>query len=459
MTTKLSSKQKQALKEGTKRINLFEGCVRSGKTFVANTLFLEQMYSVPYDKFLLTGKTKDTLKRNVTEDLIKIIGASKCEYNAHMGELKYKVGNENRTVYCVGALDERSVGRIQGGTFGSWYADERVTHPENFCEMARTRLSVPSSRIFWTCNPDSPYHPVYKNYIEKRDTRDDLCHIHFDIEDNPSLTEEYKDELKNTFTGIFYRRMILGEWVLAEGIIYDSFGYQHIIDYSPEIKKFFISIDYGTASVTVFLLFGLGVDGKVYVLKEWYHDAEASRYQMTDPELVQALRKFISFNNLDENDIWRIFPDPSASSFIIELKHAGFPVYAADNDVLSGIRTVSSGFYKNNLLIHKSCETLISEISNSYVWDDKAKKRGEDSPLKRNDHRSDTLRYGYYTYKLNEGASTSSTFIRDTNNLNGIPTINSINDYKEELRFSWRAAHKSRIKQDIFIRRKKVSIR
>ena len=398
----LSPKQQIALKQATKRINLLEGPVRSGKTFCANTLYLEQCYTIPFDKFLLTGKTKDTLKRNVTEDLIKMIGEHNCEYNAHMGELSYKVGRETRKIYCVGALDERSIGRIQGGTFGSWYADERVTHPENFSEMARTRLSVPNSRMYWTCNPDSPYHPIYKEYIEKRESRSDLFHLHFELEDNPVLTEEYKDELRNTYTGIFYRRMILGEWVLAEGIIYDMFSFHHIVIEIPRILKYWVSADYGTASVTVYLLFGLGEDGKIYVLKEWYHEAVASRKQLTDPELVVAMNKFTK-----DIEIWRIFPDPSATSFIAELKKFGYRVVEANNDVLDGIRQVSSGFHTNQLLVHQDCKTLISEISNSYVWDDKARLRGEDKPLKKNDHRSDALRYGYRTYKLHSFSGNS----------------------------------------------------
>ena len=368
-------------------------------------MFLEQCYLIPFDKFLLTGKTKDTLKRNVTEDLIKMIGEHACEYNAHMGELSYKVGKETRKIYCVGALDERSIGRIQGGTFGSWYADERVTHPENFAEMARTRLSVPESRMYWTCNPDSPYHPVYKEYIEKRESRPDLFHLHFELDDNPVLTDEYKNELKNTFQGIFYRRMILGEWVLAEGIIYDMFGFHHVVTELPKLLKFWVSADYGTASVTVFLLFGLGEDGRIYVIKEWYHDAVHSRVQLTDPELVKVMNKFTK-----DYEIWRIFPDPSATSFILELKKVGYNVLEAENEVLDGIRTVSSGFHNNQLLIHKDCKTLISEISNSYVWDDKARLRGEDKPLKKNDHRSDTLRYGFHTYKLHSFAGSSSVF-------------------------------------------------
>lgn len=350
---------------------------------------------MPYDKFLLTGKTKDTLKRNVTNDLMKIIG--ECDYNAHLGELTFRVGNETRVIYCIGAIDERSASRVQGGTFGCWYADEVTIHPENFIDMSRTRISVPGSRIYWTCNPDSPYHTIYKDYIEKKNTRSDLYHIQFEIEDNPSLTEEYKNELKNTYNGIFYRRLILGEWVLAEGIVYDSFSVHHIVKEVPEIVRYWVGVDYGTASTTVYLLFGLGIDGKIYVLKEWYHDAEKAGIQLTDPELVAELGKFVSGLNV------KIFVDPSASSFILELKKSGYTVIQAENDVLDGIKTVSSGFYKYEILIHESCKTLITEISNHYVWDEKAKRRGEDKPLKKNDHRADALRYGIYSYKKHSG--------------------------------------------------------
>lgn len=449
----LSPKQTDALKNATKRINLFEGCVRSGKTFCANVLFLEQCYTIPYDKFLLTGKTKDTLKRNVTEDIIKTIGQDNCEYNAHMGELSFKVSGETRKIYCVGALDERSIGRIQGGTFGSWYADERVTHPENFSEMARTRLSIPESRMYWTCNPESPYHPVYKEYIEKKN-RSDLYHLHFELEDNPSLTTVYKDELRNTFTGIFYRRMILGEWVLAEGIIYDMFSIHHIVPSTPRIKQYFVSVDYGTASVTVFLLFGVGEDDKIYVLKEWYHDAEASRYQMTDPELLQALNKFTK-----DTEIWRIYPDPSASSFILTLKDAGYQVIEADNSVIEGIRQVSSGFHNNSLLVHESCKTLISEISNSYVWDNRARCRGEDKPLKKNDHRSDTLRYGYVSWLHNKYNAIGIThedkenFHRGNSLKKNIESLQQTDeDFQDLRRFAWRGLRRT-LHKNFFKRR------
>lgn len=351
-----------------------------------------------------------------------------------MGELSFKVGKETRKIYCVGALDERSVGRIQGGTFGSWYADERVTHPEQFSEMARTRLSVPESRMYWTCNPESPYHPVYKEYIEKRESRSDLFHLHFELEDNPSLTDSYKDELRNTFTGVFYRRMILGEWVLAEGIIYDAFSIHHIVNDAPRIKQYFVSVDYGTASTTVFLLFGVGEDNRIYVLKEWYHDAETSRYQMTDPELVQEMARFTQ-----DIPIWRIYPDPSATSFNLSLKEAGYSVTEADNKVLEGIRQVSSGFHNNNLLIHESCKTLISEISNSYVWDNRAVRRGEDKPLKKNDHRSDTLRYGYATWLQNKYDSIG---ISSNEKVERSPLQKSLDLEEVSNRFSWRKSRR-----------------
>lgn len=451
----LSPKQAKALKEATKRINLFEGCVRSGKTHVADLLFLEQIYTIPYDKFLLSGKTKESLNRNVTSDLIKIIGYDNCEYNSHLGELAYSVGKENRKVYCVGALDDRSMSRIQGSTFGGWYADERTVHPENFCEMARTRLSVPNSKIIWTCNPDSPYHPVYTDYILRRDSRKDLYHLHFELEDNPSLTEEFKKELCETFTGIFYRRMIKGEWVLAEGIIYDMFGAQHIIDEYPPMVRYFTSADYGTASTTVFLLFGVGEDGKIYVLKEWYHDAPKARYQLTDPELVEEHNRFI-----EDNKLYACYPDPSAASFNLELRKSGISARETNNDVLEGIRAVSKGFHQNTLLIHRSCKTLIEELSSSYVWDDRARLRGEDKPLKKNDHRSDTLRYGYYSYILNKFSGSSAVSAAAVS-----PLVNKLyrtNQDDEEVedrrsRFFWRQnPNRLNIRNTSWLKRKRV---
>ena len=392
-----SKKQIFALANATKRINMFVGPVRSGKTFVANTLFLEQCYSVSYDKFLLSGQTKETLKRNVTTDIIKLIGKDNCTYNENLGELKFSKDGETRVIYCLGAADEPSLKKIQGGTFGGWYADELPLQQKSFRDMARTRLSVPKSKIYWTMNPDSPFHDVYTDYISSSAPKNkEVFLLNFLLDDNPSLTEEYKHELRTSYSGVFYRRMILGEWCLAEGVIYDMFSESScVIDYEPQIIKYFVSCDYGTASTFVLLLFGVDASGIVYVLDEWSWDAKEKLQQKTDGEFLVELKKFIA-----GIPVSTIYPDPSATSFIALLKQNGFIVGDTDNDVITGIRIVGNGFKTANLKVHKRCVKLIKEVSSAYVWDDRAQLKGVDKPLKKNDHCSDTLRYGYVTHTL-----------------------------------------------------------
>ena len=430
-----SAKQVVALKTATKRTNIFEGPVRSGKTYAANILFVEQCFSINYDKFLLTGKTKETLKRNVTLDIIKLIGADNCHYNGNLGELIYKVGGEPRTIFCIGAHDDKSEEKVRGATFGGWYADELTLQPKNFRDTARTRLSVPESVMLWTTNADSPYHDVYTDYILT--DHPDVYKLTFCIDDNPILTEEYKNELRTTYSGVFYRRMILGEWCLAEGVIYDMFNKDTCVVYEePVVTKYFVSCDYGTASTFVLLLFGVGADGVVYVLDEWSWDAREKLQQKTDGEFLVELQKFISGIPISV-----IYPDPSASSFIALLKQNGYNVGETDNDVINGIRIVGNGFKTGMLRIHQRCKKLEKEISSAYVWDEKAQLKGIDKPLKKNDHHADTLRYGFVTHVTNGYAAVSSSsesVIHRTKVQQKVDTHRNVQGDTPSNRFDWR---------------------
>ena len=442
-----SPKQIEALRSSNQRINIFEGPVRSGKTYAANILFVEQCFSVDYDKFLLTGKTKETLKRNVTLDLIKLIGSENCHYNSNLGELTYKVSGSSRTIFCVGAFDEKSEEKVRGATFGSWYADELTLQPKNFRDTARTRLSVPNSRMIWTMNPDSPYHDVYTDYILPKS--ENVLKIQFCLDDNPILTEEYKTELRTTYSGVFYRRMILGEWCLAEGVIYDMFSKELcIVNEEPTIVKYFVSCDYGTASTFVLLLFGVDIRGVVYVLDEWSWDAREKLQQKTDGEFLKELQKFTA-----GIPISTIYPDPSATSFIALLKQNGYSVGETDNDVINGIRVVGNGFKIGALKIHLRCTKLEKEVSSAYVWDEKAQLKGLDKPLKKNDHHVDTLRYGYVTHILHGHPALSTSSV----NVVQRTGVQQKVDEKQESngRFDWR--HQINRGFQSWLRRKRLS--
>lgn len=388
----LSPKQMDFLLNSDARINAAEGSIRSGKSHIADVRWLE-FTQVQRGPFLLTGKTIDTVSRNIIQPLMEIAGAEVHWQNQGRGELA--IGRA--LVHVVGMNDAKAESRIRGMTIGGWLADEVTLYPEDAVRMALSRMSIPGSKAFWTMNPDSPYHWALSDYLENPKLLDGdvpiLKRWHFTLDDNPALDEEYKDSLKDLYSGLFYQRFIDGLWVLAEGVIYSQFQQRfHVSANLPEMVNYWVCVDYGTANPCVFLLLGQDASGGIWVCKEYYWDSEKERRQKTDGEYADDLLTWLGGMVPSV-----LFVDPSAASFIVELRKRGWMVLKADNDVLDGIRMVSAYLASGRLHVHESCENVQREFS-SYIWDETAQKRGEDKPLKMYDHAMDALRYGIYTH-------------------------------------------------------------
>jgi len=234
-----------------------------------------------------------------------------------------------------------------------------------------------------------------KNYFYIFGGRDERSQ--FTMDDNPSLTEQTKQRYMRMFSGVFFKRFILGLWVLAEGIIYDMWDEEkHVFDYSgQEYNEYYVAIDYATSTVMTFGLYGIerNKDGdKVFLIKEYYYDAKKKGRQKTDSEFADDFETFLG--NIKPR---AIYIDPSAASFKAELKKRGYmQVKNADNDVVSGMRLVATFLATGRFFVERNCRDTIKEFG-SYVWDSKAQERGEDKPLKENDHAMDRNRYFIYT--------------------------------------------------------------
>ena len=293
-------------------------------------------------------------------------------------------------MYVIGANDERATGKIQGATFAGAWIDEGTLIPETFFKMLLSRLSIPNAKIFVTTNPDSPYHWLKTDYIDREDELD-MKTFKFSIDDNPSLTDAYKDSLKKEFSGLWYNRYILGHWCLAEDAIYDFFNEDfHVIKSPPTYAKYYVcGIDYGTTNPFAATLVGYNGQSHpaLWVEKEYYYDSKKKGRQKTDSEYADDLQRWMY-----GYPIRAFYLDPSAASMEVELKRRRLPVIQAENDVLAGIRFVASLFVQGDLAIMDTCSELIQEIG-GYVWDQDASKNGLDKPLKRNDHLNDSLRY------------------------------------------------------------------
>lgn len=408
----LVGKQQTSVEFATARINLWEGSVRSSKTVCSLLAWLQYVRTGPAGNLAMIGKTERTLKRNVIDPLIDMLGPKRCRYVAGAGEV-WILG---RRIYLAGANNEAAVSKIQGLTLAGAYVDEVTTMPESFWSMLLTRLSVDGAQLFGTMNPDNPNHWAMRDFLKRArtwlrhdgtvvhsDDPDalDLVRFSFRLADNPNLSAEYVAALGLEFTGLWRLRYIDGLWVLAEGAIYDTFdptpGAGHVVVDLPEMDEWVVAIDYGTTNPFVALLIGLGRDDRVYVTREWRWDSRARRRQMTDGEYSTALRAWL--NALDDElpgagNPHRVIYDPSAASFGVQLWRDGWVgVHQADNTVADGIRTVSTLMAADRWKIHASCEGLIAEKT-SYVWDEKAAKRGVEQPLKVDDHGPDAERYG-----------------------------------------------------------------
>ena len=397
----LSPKQARSILDATARVNIWEGSVSSGKTIASIIAWLDFVahHAPPSGRLFMIGRTKDTLYRNVLAPILEMLPPGDPS-------IRYTKGANTAVIFgrevdVLGANDVSAESRIRGATIAGAYIDEATLLPgEGYWSQLLNRARVPGARLFATTNPDGPMHWFKTTVIDRADELG-YTTTHFVLEDNPGLTDEYVAQVKAENVGLWYKRNILGLWVLAEGTIWDMWAPErHLVDDLPDLHRVMLAVDYGTAGVFAALLLGEGrVDGRerLYVAREWRWDAKANRRQLTDAEFSARLRAQVDTWAEDipaAYELDRVHVDPSASSFITQLHRDGWErVRGADNDVGDGIREVATLFGADRLLVHSSCEGLTKEIP-GYVWDAKAALAGEDRPVKANDHSCDAMRYG-----------------------------------------------------------------
>lgn len=395
-----------------------DGAIRSGKTVSMSLSFaMWAMSTFNGQNFAMCGKTIGSFRRNVLfwlKLMIKSRGYSVIDRRAD-NLIIIRKGDTENYFYIFGGKDERSQDLIQGITLAGVFFDEVALMPESFVNQATSRCSVEGSKFWFNCNPDGPYHWFKVNWIDKstgylgkerveqirkkaaEEEKDpglkEILYLHFTMDDNLSLSEEIKARYRSMYIGVFFKRYILGLWAAAEGVIYDMFDPEKHV---KNIKEFFqilvngnryVSCDYGTQNATVFLLWNKGIDGKWYCIREYYYSGRDKGKQKTDAEYADDLKKW-----LDGTRIKAMIVDPSAASFIAELRKRGYKVIKANNDVLDGIRLVGMLLNLEMLIFSSSCTETIKEFA-SYIWDDKAAEHGEDKPVKQHDHGCDAVRY------------------------------------------------------------------
>ena len=363
-----------------------DGAVRSGKTLAMGlSFFLWAMTCFRGQRFGVCGKTISSLRRNVLSEILPRLGKMGAVWKEKRTEnlvmVRFK-GHENQ-FYIFGGRDESSASLIQGITFAGVLMDEVALMPRSFVEQACARCSVAGSRLWFNCNPAGPSHWFYKTWIQETEQRNCL-RLHFTMEDNPSLTEAIRQRYQRLYTGVFYRRFILGQWAQAEGRVYDFFE-PDMVRQVPEgpFSQWYVSCDYGTVNPTSMGLWGLQ-KGCWYRVKEFYFNSRVKQRQMTDAEYADALETLV-----EDRPVTAVIVDPSAASFLEVLRRRGWRVVRAVNEVLSGIRLTSDCLKDGRIAICQGCNDCIREMD-EYVWDLES---GRDRVKKEHDHAMDDMRY------------------------------------------------------------------
>lgn len=306
-----------------------------------------------------------------------------------------------KKIHVIGADDDRAESKVRGATFAGAYVDEVSIVPEAVFKMLLSRCVMGGGVIFCTTNPDSPFHWLKRDFLTDNP---DVKSWKFVLDDNPVLTKDEKDYLIRQYKGLWYQRYILGLWVQAQGAIYDFFDPKlHVIDFPPgQAQEYLCGVDYGTTLPCSFVMVGVNKSKfpNMWVERCYYFDSKVAQRQKTDSEYAADFLEFVR-----ERPVKATYIDPSAASFKLELSRAGVQgLYDAENEVLDGIRLVSNLLMNGTLKICRGCDALIKEMQ-SYVWDPKCAKLGEDKPLKQSDHACDALRYLCYTHMFNKGGT------------------------------------------------------
>lgn len=373
-----------------KRINLLEGSVSSGKTWISLVIWAFWVRTMPSDPkclYLMSARSLDSLKRNCLILLQDLVGENNFTYSISAKEGRLF----GRHIVLEGANDVKAEKKIRGNTYQGAYCDEATTMPEDFFGMILSRLRMKGAKLFATTNPDKPTHWLKEKYIDRSEQLDFLD-VKFLLDDNPFLPQEYVENIKKEYNGVFYDRYILGRWVKAEGLVYSNFD-NVVPNVDREYSEYVVSIDFGTLNPTVFLLFGKS--GKSwYLIKEFYHSGRDTNSQRSVSQYYADLEGFCAGFPVDE-----VIIDPSAHPFIVEIvQNERFSVRNANNQVINGIRFTYNCLQNGRIWVNDCCKETIKEFG-LYSWDEKA---NIDTVIKENDHAMDALRYFVMTKRIYE---------------------------------------------------------
>lgn len=382
-----------------------DGAIRTGKTMIMSVAFLTWgMRDFNGVNFGICSKTLLTADRNVVQPLLAM------SYIQERFAIKYVTysymqvtafGHTN-IFYLYGGRDSSSYTSIQGVTLAGVFLDEVALMPRSFVEQALARCSVAGRKFWFNCNPEGQLHWFNQEWILEAKKHNAL-HLHLRLDDNPALPDSIKQGYRDMYSGVFYDRYIEGLWVSAEGVIYDEFDRSdHVLSEEQvnalEYEEYvIISSDYGIQNATTFLPWRKirGQNSWVCV-DEYYYSGREEHKQKSVSELVEGLDELVDRVGAI---VKLVIIDPSAAALIVEARKKGYRTREADNNVINGIADVQNMLKDRRILFSERCKHTLEEFG-EYRWDEKAAQKGEDKPIKENDHCMDAVRYFVHTQKL-----------------------------------------------------------
>ena len=386
------------------RINILEGSVSSGKTWISLVLWAFWVKTMPEDKlYMMCAKSRTTLKRNCLLLLQELVGEANFTFSASVTEGRLF----GRRILFESAYDARSEAKIRGITLQGAYCDEVTEMQKDFFAMLLSRLRLPGAKLIGTTNPGSPGHWLKTEYLDRKHELD-MLDMRFLIDDNTTLPKDYVANIKREYTGVFYKRFILGLWVMAEGSIYPMYEDALVKELpSGEPYEYSMSIDYGTQNAFAAILWARWKnDSTWYAVDEYYYSGRDTGRLKTDQDYADdiyeftrqvrewAKRRRIAGELFGQYQL-EVIIDPSAASFIAQLgRYPEYVVIQGNNDVINGIRETASALQNGKIKIYDRLRNWIDE-ARGYVW-----QNGTDSPVKENDHAMDAMRYFVKTKEI-----------------------------------------------------------
>ncbi|MFT8362918.1 MAG: PBSX family phage terminase large subunit [Sporolactobacillus sp.] len=375
-----------------------EGTIRSGKTISMIDSFITwSQASFEGQSFIVGGKTVAALTRNVLEPMFQILNAKGIPFRYVRAADERHIVIGSNTYYLFGGNNERSQDVVQGLTAAGAYLDEAVLMPKSFVNQVTARCSIDGAKYFFNCNPGPPKHWIKMDIIDKKNERN-VAVLHFTMDDNLSLSQDVKDRLARQYSGVFYRRFILGQWVAATGIVYDMFDEKkHVISretirnmiHNNDFHSYIAGVDWGITSPMVGLIYGLTRDHKAVEVAEFY-------------KTHQQTQDLVRWFKMQETDLGKqirvIFCDSAETDRIIDLRKEGLRAKAGAKGINAGINTCMTMFKNDRILINEDCRNTINELL-TYAYpepdDPKAK---QDLPLDENNHAMDAQAYCLRSY-------------------------------------------------------------